>query len=113
MDWGMMTKEVTVTDLPNEIHALKAELASLKHELAAGKAGYAAALAAISAALREIPGYEPTIMEGIVTHCLKHGWPLADIPDNELTETAYSGPLRFLLNDQAQIREFFRQPPSQ
>lgn len=113
MDWGMMTKEVTVTDLTKEIVDLKAELVSLKHQLAAEKAGYAAALAAISAAFREIPSYDPKIMEAILTHCLKHGWPLEGIPDNELTETAYSGPLRFLLNDQAQVREFFRQAPSQ
>lgn len=87
---------------PNE------QLSSLRDEFEALKAGNAAALGAISAALREIPGYAPKVMEQMLTHTLKHGWPLSGIPDNEVTETAFSAPLRFLLNDQQEARSFFR-----
>ncbi|CRI56408.1 hypothetical protein [Pseudomonas sp. CCOS 191] len=94
---------------PNEqIAQLTAALSSLKDEFQALKAGNAAALAAISAALREIPGYKPKVMEQMLTHTLKHGWPLSGLPDNEITETAFSAPLRFLLNDQQEARTFFR-----
>ncbi|MNJ29824.1 hypothetical protein D3C77_244060 [compost metagenome] len=102
-----------MTESNKDLLELKAELDSLKHEVRALKAGSAAAFAAVSAALREIPNYEPKIMEGMLTHSLKHGWPLADIPDNEVNETAFTGPLRFLLNDQKQARELFRQNPDQ
>ncbi|MBC3421783.1 hypothetical protein [Pseudomonas sp. RW3S2] len=93
----------------NELIArLVAELSSLKDEFQALKAGNAAALGAISAALREIPGYSPQVMEQMLTHTLKHGWPVSGIPDNQATETAFSAPLRFLLNDQQEARSFFR-----
>ncbi|MGJ3438599.1 hypothetical protein AAZU54_01220 [Pseudomonas sp. Je.1.5.c] len=93
----------------NELIArLTAELSSLKDEFQALKAGNAAALGAISAALREIPGYSPQVMEQMLTHTLKHAWPMSGIPDNEATETAFSAPLRFLLNDQQEARSFFR-----
>lgn len=102
-----------MTDSTKDLLELKAELDSLKQEFSAFKAGNATALTAISVALREIPGYEPRLMERMLTHCLKHGWPLAGIPDNEITETAYSGPLRFLLNEHSEVREFLRQQPDQ
>ena len=95
-------------DENGKIAQLKAELSSLKDEFNALKAGNAAALASISAALREIPGYSPKVMEQMLTHTLKHGWPLTNIPNNEVTETAFSAPLRFLLNDQQEARSFFR-----
>lgn len=91
-----------------EITQLKTELDSLRNEFEALKAGNAAALVAISAALREIPGYTPEVMEQVLTHTLKHGWPISSIPDNEVTETAFAAPLRFLLNDQSEARSFFR-----
>jgi len=102
-----------MTESNQELAQLKSEFDALKHELLAMKAGNAAAFAAISAALREIPNYEPTVMVGMLTHCLQHGWPLQGIPDNEVTETAYSAPLRFLLNDQAQARDLLRKKPDQ
>ena len=102
-----------MTESNKDLLELKAELDSLKHELRALKAGSAAAFAAVSAALREIPNYEPKIMERMLIHSLKHGWPLVDIPDNEVNETAFTGPLRFLLNDQKQARELFRQTSDQ
>ena len=95
-------------DQNEQITQLNADLSSLKDELQALKAGNAAALAAISAALREIPGYSPQVMEQMLTHTLKHGWPISGIPDNEATETVFSAPLRFLLNDQQEARSFFR-----
>ncbi len=91
-----------MSDQNEQIAQLNAELSRLKDELQALKAGNAAALAAISAALREIPGYK------MLTHALKHSWPLSDVTDNEITETTFSAPLRFLLNDQQQARSFFR-----
>ncbi len=94
-------------DENGKIAQLKAELSRLKDEFEALKAGNAAALASISAALREIPGYTK-VMEQMLTHTLKHGWPLTNIPNNEVTETAFSAPLRFLLNDQQEARSFFR-----
>ncbi|MDU9393218.1 hypothetical protein [Pseudomonas sp. zfem002] len=97
-----------MSDQNEQIAQLTAELSSLKDEFQALKAGNAVALGAISAALREIPGYTPKIMEQMLTHALQHGWPLSEIPDNEITETAFSAPLRFLLNDQQQARSFFR-----
>lgn len=97
-----------MSDQNEQIAQLNAELRRLKDELQALKAGNAAALAAISAALREIPGYTPKVMEQMLTHALKHSWPLSDVPDNEITETTFSAPLRFLLNDQQQARSFFR-----
>lgn len=103
-----MTKEIKVQDENRTIAQLEAELSSLKDEFEALKAGNATALGAISAALREIPGYSPGVMEQMLAHALKHGWPLTNIPDNEVTETAFSAPLRFLLNDQKEARAFFR-----
>ncbi len=97
-----------MSDQNELITQLSAELSSLRNELQALKAGNAAALGAISAALREIPGYSPQVMEQMLTHTLKHGWPMPGIPDNEVTETAFSAPLRFLLNDQQEARSFFR-----
>jgi hypothetical protein len=97
----------------NGIEDLQAELSALKHELLAMKGGYAVALASISVALREIPGYEPTAMERMLTHALKYGWPLQQIPDNEVNEIAFTAPLRFLLNDQKDNRELFRTDPHQ
>lgn len=97
-----------MSDQNEQIVQLKAELSKLKDEFQALKAGNAAALAAISAALREIPGYTPKVMEQMLTHALKHSWPLSGVPNNEITETTFSAPLRFLLNDQQQARSFFR-----
>ncbi len=97
-----------MTDFEQQLRDLRAELDDLNAERRASQAGLSTAMTAISCALREIPGYQPKVMEGLLIHSLKHGWPMAGVPDSETNETAYTAPLRFLLNEHSDTRDLIR-----
>ncbi|MHB0844761.1 hypothetical protein ACYCGP_18250 [Stutzerimonas nitrititolerans] len=98
---------ISMLDLDKRLAKVEADHKQLLEMFVSQKAGMAAAMAAISCALRETPGFDAEMFRKILTATLQ-GWPLAGIPDNEATETAFAAPLRFLLQEHEATRGTFR-----
>lgn len=96
-----------MSETDKQIAELQSEVQQLRAQVKALSAGLSAAIAAMSIGLRELSG-EHKVMDAFLTYNLQHGWPTAEIPDNEVNEVAYALPLRLLLQDHAEAREFFR-----
>ncbi|MGR3991472.1 hypothetical protein [Pseudomonas sp. 1121_17] len=90
------------------VESLTQTIGELKDQIAAMRAGVCTAIGALSIGLREVPGYNPALMDAFITHALKHSWPLQDVPDNEVNEEQFSAPLRFLLQQHEEARKFLR-----
>lgn len=96
-----------MSDTAKQITALEAEVAELKGQVKAMSAGLSAAIAALSIGLRELKGDHKT-MDAFIRFNLQNGWPIVDVPENEASEIAYALPLRVLLQDHEQARDYFR-----